>query len=107
MDEARIQGGVASTNWIETTYLNMSESSFVSYSSVNLEPTLALVSATNGYIFSWTTNGGPFKLETTTSLDQPRTWATVTTPPAVVTNGVWQQIVQPAAGSHFYRLQGQ
>jgi hypothetical protein len=106
MDEARIQGGIASTNWIMTTYLNMSEGSFVSYSSVNLEPTLTIASTPNGYVFTWPTNGGPFTLETTTRLAPPTTWSPVTIPAPMITNGVWEQVVQPAAGSHFYRLQG-
>jgi hypothetical protein len=107
MDEARIQSGVASSNWITTTYLNMSEASFVSYSSVNLQPVLSIASSTNGYVFTWPTNDGTFTLETTTNLAAPASWTAVTTPPPVVTNGVWEQIVQPAAGSHFYRLQEQ
>ena len=105
MDEARIQSGIASTNWITTTYLNMSEGSFVSYSSVNLAPLLTITSSNNEYIFTWSTNGGPFTLETTPRIAPP-TWTPVTTPAPAVTNGVWQQIVQPATGSHFFRLQG-
>jgi hypothetical protein len=36
MDEARVQGGIASTNWIWATYSNMANpGSFVSYSSLN------------------------------------------------------------------------
>jgi hypothetical protein len=107
LDEARIQVGAASTNWMTTTYLNMFESSFVSYSSVNLQPILTITSSANGYVFTWPTNDGTFTLETTTNLAAPAIWTAVTTPPPVITNGVWQQIVQPSAGSHFYRLQGQ
>ncbi len=107
MDEARIQYGLASTNWIWTSYLNMSESSFVSYSSVNLQPALTIATSTNGYVFSWPTNDGTFTLETTANIAPPATWTPVTIPAPAITNGVWQQIVQPVAGSHFYRLQGQ
>lgn len=107
MDEARIQGGVASTNWITTTYLNMSDSSFVSYSSVNLEPMLSIINATNGYILWWPTNDGAFTLETATSVSHSAAWTPVISSSAVITNGVWEQFVQPAAGNHYYRLQGQ
>jgi hypothetical protein len=107
MDEARIQSGLASTNWIMTTYLNISKTSFVGYSSVNPEPILSIALSPNGCVFTWPTNDGTFTLETTTNLAPPAAWAPVTTPAPVLTNGVWQQIVQPAAGSQFYRLQGQ
>jgi hypothetical protein len=106
MDEARIQSGLASSNWIATTYLNMFNSSYVGYSSVNLGPPLTIANSTNGFIFSWPTNGGPFTLESTTNLSPPATWIQVTTPPPAITNGVWQQAVQPEEGNHFYRLQG-
>jgi hypothetical protein len=108
MDEARIQSGVASTNWLLTTYLNMADqSSFVSYSTVNLQPILSIAGSPSGYVFTWPTNDGAFTLETTTNLAAPSTWTAVTTPAPVVTNGVWEQIVQPAAGSHFFRLEEQ
>lgn len=107
LDEARIQSGIASPNWITTTYLNISQSSFVSYSAVNLAPMLSIVASTNGYILTWPANDGTFTLETTTNLAAPASWTAVTTPPPVETNGVFEQIVQPAAGSHFFRLQGQ
>jgi hypothetical protein len=105
MDEARIQGGLASTNWITTTYLNISQSTFVSYSGVNEGPLLSIANVTNGFVLSWSTNNGAFTLETTTNLVPPETWTPVTTPAPEITNGVWQQFVEPAAGSHFYRLQ--
>jgi hypothetical protein len=108
MDEARIQSGLASTNWITTTYLNMADpSSFVSFSSVNLQPALSIASTTNGFLFYWPANDGVFTLETTANLAAPVTWTPVTTPAPVLTNGVYEQLVAPAAGSHFYRLQGQ
>ena len=107
MDEARIQSGLASTNWIMTTYLNMAQSSFVGYSSVNPQPILSIALFANGCIFTWPTNVGTFTLEATANLAPPAVWTPVTTPAPVLTNGVWQQMVQPAAGSQFYRLQGQ
>jgi len=107
MDEARIQSGIATSNWIATSYLNMSGSSFVSYSSVNLRPVLSIASSVNGYVLYWPTTDGAFTLETATSLAPGAVWTAVTSPAAVISNGVWQQIVQPAAGSHFYRLQEQ
>jgi hypothetical protein len=107
MDEARIQSGVASTNWIATTYLNMAQGSFVNYSPVNPLPVLSIASSANGYVLSWTTNYGAFTLESTTSVAAPAAWTTVTTPAPILTNGMWQQLVQPAAQNQFYRLQGQ
>ncbi len=106
IDEARVQSGIASSNWIATTYLNMYESSFLSYSSVNLQPTLTIAPYAGGYEFTWPTGDGAFTLETTTSLAAPASWTPVTNTTAIMTNGVWQQTVPAAAGSHFYRLQG-
>jgi Concanavalin A-like lectin/glucanases superfamily/Immunoglobulin domain len=109
MDEARIQSGVASTNWITTTYLNMANnSSFVSYSSLNAEPTLSISSSTNGYTFTWPTADGTFVLQTTTNLGAPSSWTQVQSPAPVMTNGVWSQTIEATnSGSHFYRLEGQ
>lgn len=107
IDEARIQSGMASTNWITTTYLNMADSAFVSYSTLNLEPPLYISTTNNSYLMSWPTNSGNFTLETTTSLSRPQVWTPVNNPPPVLTNGMWEQVVAPSAGSHFYRLQGQ
>ena len=72
IDEARIQPGLASTNWITTTYLNIwDQSSFVGFSSVNLEPTLSIASATNGYVLSWPTNDGVHsRLDTSTNVNR-------------------------------------
>jgi hypothetical protein len=107
IDEARIQYGIANTNWITTTYLNMNNSAFMSYSSVNLEPLLSITTETNGYLLSWSTNNGTFKLESTTNVTNPSSWAPVTNSAPVITNGVSEQFVPPTAGNHFYRLQGQ
>ncbi|HZM05718.1 MAG TPA: DUF2341 domain-containing protein [Candidatus Saccharimonadales bacterium] len=106
MDEARIQYGVASTNWLTATYLNMAQGSYVSYSAVNLQPVLTIITSTNGYTLSWPANDGVFTLEATTNLTPPASWSAVT-PGPVITNGVYQETVQPLSGSHFYRLQSQ
>ncbi len=105
IDEARVQSGIASSNWIATTYLNMFESSFLSYSSVNLQPTLTIAPYAGGYEFTWPTADGTFALETTTNLAAPASWTAVTSAAPVMTNGVWLQTVPAATGSHFYRLQ--
>jgi hypothetical protein len=106
MDEARVQAGVASTNWIATTYLNMSQNSFVGYSPLNPAPKLFITSLSEGYLLFWPANDGAFTLQSTTSLVPPIVWTAVTIPSPVLSNGMWQQIVQPGAGSSFYRLQG-
>ena len=108
MDEARIQSGVASTNWIVTTYDNVANSAFVSFSAVNLQPVLTISSSPGGFTFTWPANSGNFVLQTTTNLAPPATWTDVTTPPPVLTNGVWQQTITASpTGSHFYRLASQ
>jgi hypothetical protein len=108
MDEARIQSGVASANWITTTYLNMVNSGFVSYSTLNLEPTLYVSNSINGLTFTWPTGDGNFVLETTTDLTKPASWTQITSPSPVIVNGMWSQTIPaPNNGSHFYRLQSQ
>jgi hypothetical protein len=108
VDEARIQYGIASTNWMQTTYQNMSSSSYVSYSALNSAPFLSITATTSGYILSWPTNDGSFTLETATNLLQtvssPSAWKSAGTP--VVVNGVNQLTVPTNSGSSFYRLQG-
>jgi hypothetical protein len=107
LDEARVQYGIATTNWVVATYQNMADpSAFVSFSSVNLQPPLSITSLSNMYVLSWPTNDGTFTLESTTNLTPPAVWAPVSGSP-VITNGLYEQIVQPVNRNTFYRLQGQ
>jgi hypothetical protein len=108
MDEARIQYGVASTNWIATTYRNMADTSFVSYASPNQQPLLSVSSSANSLTFTWPTNDGSFVLESTTSLAPPAVWTEVSSPAPTIINGTWSQTIPAShSGSYFYRLQAQ
>jgi hypothetical protein len=108
MDEARIQYGLASTNWQVTTYQNMANAGFLGYSSINNEPFVSITSSTNGFALTWPTNDGSFILESTTNLGAPSSWQPVTSPTPVATNGEWEVVIPIGAGSNeFYRLQGQ
>jgi hypothetical protein len=108
IDESRIQNGIASTNWVVTTYQNMALSSYVSYSALNSAPFLSITATTNGYVLSWPTSDGSFTLQTTTNLlstvSNPSAWKSAGTP--VVTNGVNQLTVPTNSANSFYRLQG-
>jgi hypothetical protein len=101
IDEARIQSGIASTNWILATYRNISQPSFVSYGSSG--PMLTITATNGGFVISWPNTGGTFILQSTPSLSPPIAWNTAPGTPTL-NNGIWQQTVPFTAGDSFYRL---
>ncbi|HEX3720323.1 MAG TPA: DUF2341 domain-containing protein [Verrucomicrobiae bacterium] len=107
MDEARIQYGLASTNWVVTTYANMANSSFVSLSALNQEPFLSITSVANSFMLSWPTNDGTFTLEATTNLASPSSWAPVSSPTPTVVDGNYEVTIPTTGTNEFYRLVGQ
>jgi hypothetical protein len=107
MDEARIQYGVAGTNWIATTYANMANSSFVSLSALNQKPLLSIISVANSFMLSWPTNDGTFTLEATTNLASPSSWAPVSSPTPTIVGGNYEVTIPTTGTNEFYRLEGQ
>jgi hypothetical protein len=107
MDEARIQYGLAGTNWIATTYANMANSSFISLSALAGKPSLSITSVAGGFTLSWPTNDGTFTLEATTNLASPSSWAPVSSPTPTVVNGNYEVTIPTTGTNEFYRLVGQ
>ena len=67
------------------------------------KPELAFSPSAGKYQVSWTSLAAGFHLEWTDNLLPPTHWTTVTNA-AVLTNGTYSVILNPAAGNHFYRL---
>jgi hypothetical protein len=106
-DEARIQSGVASSNWVWASWATVAANSALeNYSTVTQQPPVLTigVGGGNGNCFSWPGSGVGFALYTTTNLASSAAWSLATNPP-LFTNNQWQ-ITGPAAGSGplFYRL---
>ena len=109
LDEARIENGTRSANWVWATYLNaISNTAFASYATVTQQvPALSLTGTAGGggLALTWPGTGVGFSLYTATNLMPPIGWTAATNFP-VFTNGQWQTAL-PAidASSRFYRLQ--
>jgi hypothetical protein len=108
MDEARIQAGVCSSNWIWASYMTVAaNSSLANYSSVTQSPPLlSLTAAPAGFTASWPPNGVGFELFGATNLVSPVFWTLVPNAP-VLTNGHWEVAipVDTNNAARFYRLQ--
>ena len=109
MDEARIQSGLASSNWIWASWQTVAANAGLeSYSAVTQQPPLLSIGANGGGLtLSWPGSGVGFALYSATNLAPPIVWTPATNPPAL-SNGQWQ-ITIPAGSdtARFYRLQAQ
>ena len=110
MDEARIQAGVQSSNWVWASWATVaSNSTFENYSAVVQQiPELTIgIGGISGTIISWPGAGVGFGLYTTTNLVSPGGWMLAANQP-VLTNGQWQINLSAATNSvQFYRLKSQ
>jgi hypothetical protein len=110
LDEARIQSGVQSSNWIWTSWATVaSNSALQNYSPVTQQPPALTigVGVGNGTILSWPGNGVGFALYTTTNLSAPVVWNLATNQP-MLTSNQWQITLQAGGGNVcFYRLESQ
>jgi hypothetical protein len=109
LDEARIENGTRSANWVWAAYMNASSNAaFSSYSAVTQQaPVLSIAGSTDagGLALSWPGIGVGFALYSTTNVTPPAQWTAVPISP-VFTNGQWQTALPVADGSsRFYRLQ--
>jgi len=106
MDEARIQSGVCSLDWIWATWLSVASNNvFNSFSAVNPSPSLCYTNSSAGAFLTWPEDSGVFAVYTTTNLAPPAVWLPVTNG-ATYINGQWQSpVLLPASGAQFYRLQ--
>ncbi len=108
MDEARIQSGLADSNWVWASWMTVaSNSSLANYSApARQSPVLAIGSSGGGNSVSWPASGVGFALYSTTNLTSPVAW-TVTTNQPVFTNNQWQINLPTDTTQRFYRLKGQ
>jgi hypothetical protein len=109
IDEARIENGTHSANWVWASWMTvMSNSVLANYSAVTQQPpSLSLSSADNGFTLSWPSSGVGYTIYTTTNLASPVAWNPLTNQPQLV-NTQWEATLPPdAGGARFYRLQSQ
>lgn len=110
MDESRIQQGLASSNWVWASWMNVvSNDTFSGYSEVTQTPPSLVINPTagGGVTLAWPANGVGFKLESATNLSPPAAWTLATNQPVLVSNQ-WQILVPGDDGNNrFYRLESQ
>ncbi|HKW30683.1 MAG TPA: DUF2341 domain-containing protein, partial [Verrucomicrobiae bacterium] len=113
MDEARIQSGVQSSNWIWASWATVAaNSAFENYVGVTQQPPVLAIdggggTGSAGISLTWPASGVGFVLYATTNLAPPVVW-TMTTNAPVFTNNQWQINLPPDnQGSCFYRLGSQ
>ncbi len=105
IDEARIEAGTPSANWVWAGGMTAaSNSTFSAYSVVNPQPTLSATHSGNAPALTWPASAGVFTLYTTTSLTPPA-WVPVSAQPVLI-NSQWQYTLAASGGSiQYYRLQ--
>lgn len=109
MDEARIQTGTVSSNWVWANWMTVaSNATFQSYSAVTQEsPALSVILTAGGPVLQWPGSGVGFALYTATNLGPTAVWSGATNQPTLV-DGQWQiPITDESAAARFYRLQAQ
>ncbi len=109
IDEARIQCGIASSNWVSASYQSVvSNATLQTYSTVNRQsPDLTYGGSNNPTLLTWPASGVGFGLYTTTNLTPPVAW-TLATNQVLFTNNQWQASIPPGSDmARFYRLQAQ
>ena len=109
LDEARIQSGAQSSNWVWASWATVASNSvFESYSAVTEQPPVLNLDADGGGTsLSWVGSGVGFALYTTTNLASTATWSLATNQP-LFTNNHWQIPLAAANdGPRFYYLKSQ
>jgi len=107
MDEARIQSGVNSSNWVWASWMTVaSNATFASYSTVTQQtPALKICASGSNLILNWPASGVGLSIYTTTNLTPPVLWTSATNQP-FLTNSQWQITLPPGSdATRFYRLQ--
>ncbi|MDE3066326.1 MAG: DUF2341 domain-containing protein [Verrucomicrobiota bacterium] len=110
LDEARIQSGVQSSNWIWASWATVAANAALeTYSAVAREIPALTIGAVggSGTLLTWPGSGVGFALYSASNLTAPVVWTQATNSP-VLADGRWQ--VDLAANNHgacFYRLKSQ
>jgi len=107
MDEARIQQGLASSNWVWASWMNVaSNSTWQNYSTVvQQQPMLTIGADPGGNVcLNWPGYNTGFGIFTATNLAPPVVWTLQTNQPVFVSNR-WQIVLPPDDGKiRFYQL---
>jgi hypothetical protein len=109
MDEARIQTGTVSSNWVWASWMTVaSNATFATYSTVTQQsPALSVSLIGSNLLLQWPASGVGFALHSATNLGPSAIWALATNVAELI-NGLWQISVADDSGfSRFYRLQSQ
>ena len=108
MDEARIQSGLANSNWVWASWMTVaSNSTFANYTAANRQcPALVVDNNAGSTSVSWPASGVGFTLYSTTNINPPVIWTVATNQPAL-TNNQWQISLPADATQRFYRLKAQ
>src|SRR5207253_150042 len=108
IDEARIYGGLCSSNWVWANWMTVaSNAALENYASVSQQqPILSLANDGNaGFFLSWPGNAVGFGLYEATNLVPPVVWTASTNQP-VLTNNQWTvSLPTNSSSTRFYRLQ--
>jgi hypothetical protein len=107
LDEARIQAGIASSNWIYTSWETVAANTELeNYSAVaEQRPNLSISNDSSNILLTWPGSGIGFTLYSTTNLASVLSWQPSRNQPVLVSNQ-WQ-VELPTNGNSvcFYRLQ--
>jgi hypothetical protein len=109
IDEARIQSGIVSSNWVWANWMTVASNSiFENYSRVTQQSPALSVSLNGGnLLLQWPASGVGFRLYSTTNLAATAIWLLATNQ-ATLVNGQWQiSLASDALASRFYRLQAE
>jgi hypothetical protein len=110
LDEARIEAGARSSNWVWANWMAVaSNATFSSYSPIARQLPALSVAQNGGTVrFVWPASGVGFSLYVATNLIPPVIWSLATNQP-VYLNSQWQVSLatNSAMGRAFFRLQGQ
>jgi len=109
IDEARIEAGVRSSNWIWATYLNVASNATFTGSSVvtRIVPSLSILPLAAGLSLNWPASGVGFALYRATNLNPPVVWSPATNQPELV-NARWQILLNSDnSETRFFRIQSQ
>ncbi len=105
IDEARIEPGIRSPEWILANWLAGSSSGLQPVSSaVNPAPTLSISMVEGIPALSWPASAGAFVVFMTTNLLPPTFWSPVASPPTYL-GGHWEVPVNSTQARAFFRLQ--
>jgi Domain of unknown function (DUF2341) len=107
MDEARIQTGVASSNWIYTSWATVAANTELENYSTVVEqlPNLAISNVSNGIMLTWPGSGVGYTLYSTTNLAVASSWQPAAIQPEVVSNQWEVELPTNSNNANFYRLQ--